>query len=108
MSQEPEFEAEIEADLVDETAPDAGDSQDATAAESTGATPAATADEEAVDDATTDDATDDATTEDVAAGSEAPEGDSDGDPLPVDGNDAVANMTLIDAAYRAAGLDRCP
>lgn len=32
----------------------------------------------------------------------------DGDPLPVDGNDAVANMTLIDAAYRAAGLDRCP
>jgi transcriptional antiterminator NusG len=84
MSQEPEFEAEIEADLVDETAPDAGDSQDATAAESTGATPAATADEEAVDDATTDDATDDATTEDVAAGGEAPEGDSDGDPLPVD------------------------
>lgn len=32
----------------------------------------------------------------------------DGAPLPVDGNDAVANMTLIDAAYRAAGLDRSP
>lgn len=30
---------------------------------------------------------------------------ADGTPLPVDDADAIANMTLIDAAYRAAGLD---
>ena len=32
----------------------------------------------------------------------------DGEPLPIDADDAVANMTLIDECYRAAGFDPRP